>query len=72
MTNLEKLEKAGVIDSKHLSKEHQDVINTKMTDEEVDALISIKAKLAANGPAWAPRSEPNNATSGTASWVGAL
>ena len=87
MTNLEKLEQAGVIDSKHLSQDHKDVINTKMTDEEVAALISIKMKLAANGPAWVPRSEshPAGAASATAtasatgatdgsttSWVAAL
>ncbi len=64
MTNLEKLENAGVIDSKHLSKDHQDVINTKMTDEEIDTLISIKTKLEAAGP--------RNPTPGAASWVGAL
>jgi len=64
MTNLEKLEKAGVIDSQHLSQDHKDVINTKMTDEEVAALISIKAKLEGAGP--------RNPTPGTASWVGAL
>ena len=88
MTNLETLEQAGVIDSKHLSQDHKDVINTKMTDEEVAALISIKTKLAANGPAWAPRSEPHTAHAagtattatakgadddgGTTSWVAAL
>ena len=45
MTNRERLEEAGLIDPKGvLSKEQEDAIES-LTSEEVDALISTKAKL---------------------------
>ena len=45
MTNLEKLANVGLVDPKRVSKQHQDIINNQLSNEEVAALISTKQKL---------------------------
>lgn len=54
MSNVKKLEQAGVIDASNLTTKHKRAING-LSEDEVDALISIKSKLG-GGPAWKPRS----------------
>jgi hypothetical protein len=46
-TNVDKLVEAGVLDPhRHtLSDQHRNIINNEFTDDEVDALISMKNKL---------------------------
>jgi hypothetical protein len=55
ISNVERLVLAGVLDPKGLSPEHIDVINTQMTESEIEALINIKKKLG-GGPPWDPKS----------------
>jgi hypothetical protein len=55
-TNIERLVAAGVLDPKGLSEEHIHVINTQMTEGEIDALINVKRKLG-GGPPWDPKSK---------------
>lgn len=47
-TNWEKLVSAGVFDPEHATQTNIDFINNQLSDDEVQALISIKAK--AGGP----------------------
>jgi uncharacterized protein YjgD (DUF1641 family) len=49
MTNLEKLAKVGLLDPKRVSKQHQDIINNQLSNEEVAALISTQQKLGGKG-----------------------
>ena len=57
MSNVDKLVHAGVVEAKDLSAEHQVIINTTLSDREIQELISIRNKLVsqpgAQGKTWA-------------------
>jgi hypothetical protein len=55
-SNIERLVAANVLDPKGLSEEHITVINTQMTDSEIEMLINMKRKLG-GGPPWDPKSK---------------
>lgn len=46
MTNVEKLVQAGAVKSAdHISAEHQKILNSDFTAEEIDALIKLKDRI---------------------------
>jgi len=45
MTNVEMLENEGLLNTEFLTDEQRDLINQKLTEQEIKTLIDIKAKL---------------------------
>ena len=49
MSNVEKLADAGLVEPSRLSEEHRNIIENELTDEEIDALVSVQHKLGDEG-----------------------
>lgn len=45
MTNVEMLENEGLLNTEFLTDEQRDLINQKLTEQEIKTLIDIKGKL---------------------------
>ncbi|WP_183097251.1 aroma-sacti cluster domain-containing protein [Mesorhizobium sp. YM1C-6-2] len=45
MTNVERLENEGLLNTEFLTDEQRDLINQKLTEQEIKTLIDIKGKL---------------------------
>lgn len=58
MTNIERLEEAGVLDSSDMSKEHKKIVNNEMTQEEIlGIMVAHRAKSRLNSDPWKPDSD---------------